>query len=195
MAALATQPRSPSRAGVIILGGSQGTHALNADVVEAVQRSGLLKTTLAGQSIWHQTGVRDRALIASRWRECRVAARVEAFFDDLPVCYAAAQWAISRAGAVTLAELACAGLPALLAPFPGAVRDHQMANAHWFATRGAAAILPQPAAVSAWTTAIQQFAGDEALIHNRAAAMRELARPDAALNVANLVLEQLDRSR
>ena len=97
---------------------------------------------------------------------------------------------VCRAGALTVSELAAAGLPALLLPLPHAIDDHQTRNAHYLADEGAAFLLPQA------TTGAADLAArlTEVLMHTdrlktMAATARRLAKPDATCNVVDICLE------
>ena len=96
----------------------------------------------AGFEIFHQTGEADRERVASAYAAAGIAARVVAFERDMPARYAESDLALCRSGALTVAELAMAGLPALLVPYPHAADDHQSANARAAAEAGAAIVLP-----------------------------------------------------
>ncbi|MGH8225929.1 MAG: glycosyltransferase, partial [Gammaproteobacteria bacterium] len=105
--------------------------------------------------------------------------------------YAWADFAIARAGALTLAELAAVGLPAVLVPFPAAVDDHQTANARVFESAGAAWLMAQTALDADSLAALLDrlaASGREGLVE-MAERARRLARPDAAARVARAVLE------
>ena len=130
--------RSGDAAHVLILGGSQGARVLNERV------PGALAGLPAGVSvdIWHQAG---RGLETARhgYAEHGLAARVDAFVDDMAGAYAWADLVICRAGALTIAELTAAGLGAILVPFPYAVDDHQARNAESFSSGGAGIVIPE----------------------------------------------------
>ncbi len=79
-----------------------------------------------------------------RTRQAGVNARVDAFIEDMAGAYAWADLVICRAGALTVAELAAAGLGAILVPFPSAVDDHQTHNARYLTEAGAAVLIPEP---------------------------------------------------
>ena len=131
--------------------------------------------------IFHQAGEADRERVAAGYAEAHLRATVVAFEPDMPARYQWADLALCRSGALTVAELALAGLPALLVPYPYAADDHQLANARALADAGAAVLLadrPLPASdvAKAITRAFEDPVELEAM-GRRAAA---LARPDAA---------------
>ena len=128
------KPRENRPAHVLIVGGSQGSEFLNTRVPPLLAR-----VAQAGQSleVRHQVGKLDPAPVTAAYAELGLPVRVETFIDDMADAYAWADVAITRSGSGTVAELAAAGLPALLVPFPHAAGDHQAANAKAFADAGA----------------------------------------------------------
>ncbi|WP_075092722.1 undecaprenyldiphospho-muramoylpentapeptide beta-N-acetylglucosaminyltransferase [Planctomyces sp. SH-PL14] len=172
---------------LLVLGGSQGSHAVNNGMLAVADHNpGLLREW----DIVHQTGETDRERVAEAYRKVGWKAEVEAFFSDLAPHYARATLAVTRAGATTLAELACVGIPAILIPYPHAADDHQRANARVFERAGAGFLVDQ-----ADGHFLEQF---EATLHralsftNRLDRMGEamlgLARPQAADAVAEAIL-------
>ena len=124
---------------LLVLGGSQGAGALNRQVCQAVPK---LLQRYPHLRIVHQSGSADYGQLRSQYAaQPRVC--VEAFLEDMPARYAEADFVLSRSGATTLAELAAAGLPAILVPYPHAADDHQAANAAEFVTAGGATMVRQ----------------------------------------------------
>lgn len=168
------EPATPVR--LLVFGGSQGARQLNELMIEAAP--GLDAGAL---EIFHQTGAADRDRVAAAYAETRLAAEVVAFEPDMPARYLWADLALCRSGALTVAELAMAGLPALLVPYPFAADDHQTANARALAAAGAAKVFDSraldPAAVVA---AIRELCAHPAELSQMGAAASKLARPDAA---------------
>jgi UDP-N-acetylglucosamine--N-acetylmuramyl-(pentapeptide) pyrophosphoryl-undecaprenol N-acetylglucosamine transferase len=168
---------------LLVLGGSQGARVLNENVPAAVA----LLPAGSRPEIWHQSGEATLDLARTRYREAGVRARVEPFISDMAAAYSWADIVICRAGALTLSELAAAGLPAVLVPFPGAVDDHQTRNAGFFVAAGAAVLLPQPQLTPATLAAeISAYGGDRRLVLERATRARALARPNATDEIASL---------
>ena len=130
--------RSGAAARVLILGGSQGAQVLNRRVPEALAQL----PRHVDLEIWHQAG-RGLEEARRRYAEQRLQPRVEAFVNDMASAYAWADLVICRAGALTLAELAVAGVGAILVPYPYAVDDHQTHNARSFASRGGGMVIPE----------------------------------------------------
>jgi len=172
---------------LLILGGSQGAHAINVAMVAAAPR---LERTHAGLEIVHQTGVRDLESVRDAYRRDGVTARAESFLDLVAGEMIAADLVICRAGATTLAELAACGKPAVLVPFPGATDDHQRKNALVLAEAGAATLLDQRDLTGeSLVAAISGLLADPDRLRAMAAAMKTFARPDAAARIVDRVIE------
>jgi len=149
-AALARLPDPAERAAkrqgpltVLIVGGSLGARALNETVPGALA---LLAQRLAPEfrpRVVHQSGRAHLDTLRAAYARAGVEAQVVDFIDDMPRAYAEADLVICRAGAATVAELAVAGVAALLVPYPHAVDDHQTGNARWLTDAGAAWLQPQ----------------------------------------------------
>ncbi|GAB4262007.1 MAG: undecaprenyldiphospho-muramoylpentapeptide beta-N-acetylglucosaminyltransferase [Deferrisomatales bacterium] len=122
-------PAEPAR--VLVVGGSQGSRALN-ELVPAA-----LADLTRPLEVWHQAGRGKAEAVAARYGEAP-ARRVVEYIDEMDRAYAWAHLVVARAGALTVAELAAAGRPAILVPFPHAAGGHQEANARAAEGRGAA---------------------------------------------------------
>lgn len=172
---------------LLVVGGSQGAAALNRTVPVAVRR---LTQDGVAIEVWHQTGRDAAEAVAREYGE--TPARVAAFIDDMAAAYAWADLVVCRAGAMTVAELAAAGVGAILVPFPAAVDDHQTANARYLVERGAAVLLPQQALTpeSLCEMLAPLVANREALLR-MALAARAASMPDADEIVARLCLEAM----
>jgi len=178
------EPRAPR---VLILGGSQGAHAINLAMVAAAPELVRRRPDL---EIVHQTGERDLAAIDDGYRRAGVAARAESFLDPVVGEMSAADLVICRAGATTLAELAALGRPALLVPLPSATDDHQRKNARVLAAGGAADVLDQNALSGATLVdAVEKLLADRPRLQAMSAAMRGFARPDAAKRIVDRIWE------
>lgn len=169
---------------LLVLGGSQGAESVN----DAVCRMLLQRPAeLAGWRIVHQTGAKQAAAVERAYSELGIEHVINPFFDDMAACYRQASLVVARAGATTLAELACAGCPAILLPYPYAADGHQHANAQSFAAAGAAVVVEHASTGEA--TAEVLTAETRRLCHDpdrrmaMRAAMHKLARPEAAQNV------------
>ncbi len=175
---------------LLVFGGSQGARVLNATMPMI---AAALLQAVPGLTILHQAGQRhaETALAAyeasgaprERWR-------VEAFLDDMPRRFAAADLVLSRSGASTVAELCAAGKPAVLIPFPQAADDHQRRNAEVLAQAGAAEMLLEPEMTAdRLLGALTELLGDRARLNAMAEKARTLAHPDAAERIAAMAME------
>lgn len=135
--------RNPQGGGprtVLIFGGSQGARALNEAVVDAVPHLKVMQATL---SVVHQTGEADLVRVRAAYQAAGLQAEVVPFLFDMPKALRAADLVVSRAGAMTVAELATCGRPAILIPLPSAIHQHQEQNARILESAGAAIVLRQ----------------------------------------------------
>lgn len=174
---------------LLVLGGSQGALALNALIPE-------LPAKLAdgqGLSIWHQAGERHYTATRAAYDRCGAdpaRIRVTPFIEDMAAAYAWADLVICRAGALTVAELCVAGLPAILVPYPHAVDDHQTINAERLVAEGGAILIPERLLdISRLAEAVAEFCRVREKLLDMARRARRLAMPDAASDVADFCLE------
>lgn len=164
---------------LLVLGGSQGAKALNDVVPQAIARM----ADAARPHVTHQAGAAHAARVSSSYAAAGVAADVVPFIDDMAASYAAADLLICRAGASTIAELAAAGVPAVLVPFPYAVDDHQTHNARFLSERGGGVLIPQSELTpEKLAELLAQFDREKLLAMARAA--RAAGKPDATRAVA-----------
>jgi len=179
-------PAIPLR--LLVFGGSQGAKQLNENVPEALAR-----LTTKSVEVFHQTGESARESVSKRYAELGIAAEVVAFEVDMPTRYRWADLAVCRAGALTVAELALAGMPALLVPYPFAADDHQTANARALESAGAARCLEaRPLDLTALAQSIAEFVtSPDRLVLMREAAAR-LARPNAAEEIIDHCVARLN---
>lgn len=125
---------------LLIFGGSQGAKAINSAVIEALPLLSAMKDDLI---ITHQTGEADHARVIAAYEKAVVSAHVVPFLYDMPAVLRTADLVVSRAGAMTIAELTVSGKPAILIPLPTAIYNHQLRNAEVMAQAGGAVLLPQ----------------------------------------------------
>jgi UDP-N-acetylglucosamine--N-acetylmuramyl-(pentapeptide) pyrophosphoryl-undecaprenol N-acetylglucosamine transferase len=172
---------------LLVLGGSQGSQRLNRLVPEAVA---LLLAGMPGLGVVHQCGERNLAETAAAWEASGVDGRrfaVVPFVDDVAAAMAEATLVLSRAGAITLAEICAAGRGALLVPL-GLAGGHQGANARALAAAGAARLLDESGATpEALAASLGELLADAATLVAMGAAARRLARPGAAAAIADRV--------
>lgn len=181
---------------LLVLGGSLGAAAINETVPQAVAQIVPHIHRGRGLEIWHQTGrnkLEDtqasyQQLAAATGADIRI--QVEAFIKDMAAAYVWADLVLCRAGASTIAELAAAGLPSILVPYPHAVDDHQRSNARWLVDAGAAVLLPQAVLDKHnLQRLLEEFMVDTERLQDMAHRARALAIPDAATRVADVCVE------
>jgi len=199
--AIASLGLDAARKTVLVFGGSQGGRSINNAVVEAAPA--LLAR--GDVQIVHQTGKIHFADVAARAGAAPRPAgdgasaghwHIVPFIHDMPAAYAAADLVVCRAGAITLAEIAARGLPAVLVPYPFAAERHQDANAAELARAGAAVVVPDAELTGpALAQTVSGLLDDEERRTRMAAAARRLGRPDAAGRIAELVLAAAGRGR
>lgn len=164
------------RARLLVLGGSLGAQALNETVPAALA----LLAPDERPEVWHQAGERTHAIGLEAYARARVDASVVPFIDDVAKAYAWADLVVCRAGAITVAELAAAGVGAILVPFPAAVDDHQTHNAAWLVRQGAAETIAQRDLDAATLAArLRALLPRRDLLLAMAERARAAARPDA----------------
>ena len=180
------EPPSPL---LIVLGGTHGAGWLNEQAPWACHRLG---SRLAGWRIVHQSGPAQRDYTAAIYTGLGLRAEVVEFADDMPSLLADARLAVCRAGGTTLAELAAAGVPAILVPLPGATDRHQHCNAAVMADAGAALVVEQPALGQQTprnlTEALRSLLDAPKRLDAMRRATARLARPRAARDAAEIVL-------
>jgi UDP-N-acetylglucosamine--N-acetylmuramyl-(pentapeptide) pyrophosphoryl-undecaprenol N-acetylglucosamine transferase len=177
----------PGAARVLVFGGSQGAHAINVAMVEAAPR---LAAAAGRMAITHQTGERDLEMVRDGYERAGLQVRVEPFLYHMDREMKGADVVICRAGATTLAELAAAGRASILVPLPTATDDHQRKNAQAFVRQGAAVMVDQRELTGErLATELVALANDHARRAQVAAAVKRLARPDAATVIVDRVLE------
>lgn len=169
---------------LLIFGGSQGAHAINQAVLEALPR---LAEAVPGLFLIHQTGEKDYVDAQAAYLKQMLAAEVSPFIDDMPGAFARADLVLCRSGASTVAEITAAGKPAIFIPLPTAADDHQRRNAEILVAGNAARLLPQAELTAERLVAeIGSLLYDRALLSNMATAARGFAHPDAATRIAEM---------
>lgn len=167
---------------LLVIGGSLGAVKLNEIIPQALAA---INEDLRPQVI-HQTGLKNIESTKVVYRESNVEARVEAFIDDMASVYEWADLVICRAGAMTVFELAAAGIASILIPYPHAVDDHQTHNAHYLESTGAAIIKQQEELTTDWLVdVINDFSSNREKLLNMSIAARKLAIPGSAKTIAD----------
>ncbi|MFZ5757822.1 MAG: undecaprenyldiphospho-muramoylpentapeptide beta-N-acetylglucosaminyltransferase [Pseudomonadota bacterium] len=170
---------------VLVIGGSLGAQALNTHVPDALAEIARDMPV----AVRHQTGRKDVDSTRANYARSGLDADVLAFIDDMAAAYAWADLVVCRAGALTVSELAAAGVPAIFVPFPHAVDDHQTKNAGYLVQAGAARLLPQTQLNGArLASEIRTMAGRDTLL-GMATAARRASFGDAAGAIARICHE------
>jgi UDP-N-acetylglucosamine--N-acetylmuramyl-(pentapeptide) pyrophosphoryl-undecaprenol N-acetylglucosamine transferase len=171
---------------LLIMGGSQGASKINELFLEALPQ---LRQSAPDLQFMHLTGPRDAESVRAAYQAQKAPALVRAFSSEMPVALAAADVAVSRAGASSLAELAARRLPAVLIPYPSAADNHQYFNARAFAQCGAARMLEQATATPAALAAvILELARNTAERSTMQQALAAWHAPGAAAQIAERIL-------
>ena len=166
---------------VFVFGGSRGAHRINEAALDAMRR---LKGRVDVQFIL-QTGRDDFDWATGVVRDEQLPAKVLPFLQRIHMAYAAADLVVCRSGAMTLAEIAVCGTPAILVPYPHAAHNHQVINAANLVDRGAAAmILDRELTGERLAKEIAHLLADRQALSRLSANARTFARPDAAERIA-----------
>ncbi|MES2405872.1 MAG: undecaprenyldiphospho-muramoylpentapeptide beta-N-acetylglucosaminyltransferase [Pseudomonadota bacterium] len=178
------QARTTSPLRLLVVGGSLGAAVLN----DVVPRALALIPEAERPAVIHQSGTRHADGLRANYAVAGVVADVRDYIADMAEVYAWCDLAVTRAGALTIAELAAAGVPAVLVPYPHAVDDHQTTNARFLSEAGAALLMPQDELTPDSLAAILRSLNREKLLA-MAQHARALAKPDATESVAQICME------
>lgn len=174
---------------LFVLGGSLGAMFFNETLPKALA---ILPESIRPE-VRHQCGKRNPEVTQRNYENAGVEAELLPFIDDMAAMYGWADLVLCRSGALTVSELAIAGLPALLVPYPHAVDDHQSANGRYLSDAGAAELLPQNG-LSAETlaTVLKRYCESpeqgRSVLLDMAEKAKKLAKPEATLTVANICI-------
>lgn len=170
---------SPAEIGnlhLLVIGGSQGAKQLNEVVPQAIGELSENQRPL----ILHQTGKNCFSDVAANYQKFGIEADVREYIEDMAQAYLWADLVISRAGAMTLAEIAVIGLPPILVPYPYAARDHQRLNAEHLSKNECAVVLAQHEfSVERLKQELLKFMNDGSLLEKFSRRIRELSKPNA----------------
>jgi len=196
--ALRDKPYAPPAAGeklrLLVTGGSQGASVFGRVVPAALAK--LLPEQRRRVAIVQQTRIEDAETVQTHYRTLGLDATVAPFFVDLPQRMTDAHLVIARAGASTVAELACIGRPALLVPYMHATDDHQTANAQALAAIGAAWLVPEPQfSADDLAARLANLLAAPSALGDMAHAAHAFGRPDAAERLADLVQRLAEGTR
>jgi len=172
---------------ILVVGGSLGASVLNKTVPDAVR-----EFSDQDVDVWHQTGRHELGETQQRYASSNKDARVTAFIADMSAAYQWADIVICRAGALTVTELASAGVASILIPFPYAVDDHQTANARFLEQAGAAILIQQDRFNAQWLKEqLNEFVDRRERLFAMAQAARSQARNEATNDVSELCMQAI----
>jgi len=187
------EEKNDPRFTVLIFGGSQGAHAINRFVGEALDGLRHLKDRLR---FIHQAGEKDREVVAAAYREGNFAAEVSPFIMDMAAAYRAADLLICRAGATSIAEITASGKAAILIPFPFAVNDHQTKNAEILARAGAVEMIAEKdLSGELLASAIERLSRNPEAVRNMETAASALGNRRAAEEIVDACLALVEGRR
>jgi len=174
---------------LLVIGGSQGAEIFNTTVPEAIAQL----PSVDRPRILHQSGQINVSSTKQRYNGLGIKSDVVGYIDNIANAYQNSDLIICRSGAMTIAEITVAGLPAILVPFPSAVDDHQTCNANFLAQRGAAFLITQDKLSSnSLADVLKQLLGDPSKLIELAEKARSLACCNAAERVADVCLEKIN---
>ena len=181
------EPAHNDRFTLLVTGGSQGSRTLN----QAMRASWPLFADVRDRVRFiHQTGPAAHAELAREFANTGLDGEITAFITDMPRAFAESDLVISRSGASTVSELAAAGRPAVLVPFPYAADDHQLRNAEAFARTGAGIVLQDAQFTGERLFGeVSRLMSDPDRLYAMGAAAREFSKPGAAARAAEVVEE------
>ena len=177
---------NPNQTTLLVTGGSQGAYRLNQLIASVAN---LLPEEI---QILHIAGPNDLPRIQAEHPQQRPGYTLIGFCDQMPSAYALADLAVARSGASTLTEISLAGLPSVLIPYPYAADDHQTANAKVFADAEAAKLLQEKdLSPSSLAELLSKLLTNPGALKQMSTAAKSLAIPDAADQVASLILSEI----
>jgi UDP-N-acetylglucosamine--N-acetylmuramyl-(pentapeptide) pyrophosphoryl-undecaprenol N-acetylglucosamine transferase len=180
-----------ARPTLLVFGGSQGAHAINHAVLEALPQ---LVEAVPSIHVIHQTGEKDYAEAQAAYLRTMASAEISPFIDDMPGAFARADLLLCRSGASTVAEITAASKPAIFVPLPTAADDHQRHNAATLTEAGAGRLLPQAELSS--DRLVHEIAGlllDRPRLAAMSLAAGRFAHPNAAAEIAAIAARAAGR--
>ncbi len=180
----------PEKLVILSVGGSLGSTTLNNNWLENLD---LLQKN-KWQLIW-QTGKLEYQKLESDSRITNLGSQVllREFISDMPTAYSAADIIISRAGAIAISELAVAGKPAILVPFPFAAEDHQTMNAKTLVEKNAARMIKDSEMKEQFRTTLTELCNDEKLRETLSRNIKFFARPEATKEIVEEIFKKLNK--
>jgi UDP-N-acetylglucosamine--N-acetylmuramyl-(pentapeptide) pyrophosphoryl-undecaprenol N-acetylglucosamine transferase len=174
---------------VLIIGGSQGAHAINRAIIEALDTLKDIDHLL----FVHQTGEADEQQVKEAYRRNNIRCTVQSFFDNMAELYSRADLLICRAGATTVAEITALGKAVIFIPFPHAADNHQVLNAGMLADEGAAEmIVEKDLSPEILSRKIAYYAAHREELNHMAAKARQFGKPNAAKNIVDDCYQLVD---
>jgi len=175
---------------IVVLGGAGGARSLNESMPRALKK---ISRAMDDWQVVHQTGEGQLQETESRYRQYGVEALAVSFIDEIASVLFASDIVVCRAGGTTLAELALAGVPAILVPYPLASDDHQIANAKVVAAAGACRLIDETSQAldGALARELTTLIADEQLRREMSLSMQSLAKPDASAAIATMIQDKL----
>lgn len=178
---------------LLVFGGSQGAEAINQCMMDMMPR---LKTMKDEVRILHQTGARQKEIIAQSYARHGIHAEVKDFILDMSRAYEEADLIVCRAGATSLAEITAAGRAAVLIPYPFAADDHQLKNAQALAEQGAAVVIRESELTAERLfEVVRSLLQDEETLRRMEEHSRKMSKPEAAATIVNHCEALVARSR
>ncbi len=165
---------------LLIMGGSLGAEAINTVLPESIKKI----PASSRPNIWHQTGKNKLKMVVENYKSLNVDAHSEEFISDVAAAYRWADIIICRAGALTVSEVAVAGVPAIFIPYPHAIDNHQSVNAQWLVDNQAAYVIEQKDLTSSGlSTLLEKISTDNTLLKRLSTKLKEVSMPDATEKV------------
>ncbi len=176
---------------LLVMGGSLGALAVNQILPEVIAR---LPESIR-PDIWHQAGKDKLVALAEDYREKGIQVKAEEFIDDVAAAYRWADIIICRAGALTVSEIAVAGIPAIFIPYPYAIDNHQFHNAQWLVENDAAYLIEQKELnVEKLGGLLERILSNTEQLKAMSVNVKKLATPDATHQVVK-ICEQACKQR
>ncbi len=172
---------------LLVFGGSRGAASLNRSMEKIA-----LKLAAGGVTVLWAAGAEQYEAAARGLPATHERVRLVPYIDDMPSYLRAADLAVTRAGAMTVAEIAACGAPSVLVPYPLATDDHQTANARFLVDAGAAELIPDAEVTKRLYDTVTALMGDTGRLAAMSAAAAALSRRDAAARIAD-ILEEIAR--
>ena len=174
---------------LLIVGGSQGARQLNKLAMELVP---LLLDRNPSLRVIHQTGSLNEEMVTGGYADMEDKIEIVPFIENMGDVYSRTDLCLSRSGAMAVSELAAAGIPAVLVPFPESAGGHQVSNAHWLQERGGAVMIdPDHADAESVSDALERIITDRELCQDMAEASRKAGVRNAAEMIARQELERI----